>query len=138
MKINKWKTGSEYENSLHKSVLQLIRISCTLTMADPNANKNMFNLPQPVSYPRTGRKILCTTSKALQFGITTFPGMKSFPFQNLLPCLFVIGIMDPNNIIHVLWCNVLILPTPSFAKHCVPEHLQKLQASLLYIIYRSK
>jgi hypothetical protein len=42
--------------------------------------------------------------------------------------------MDPNNIIHVLWCNVLILPTPSFTKHCIPEHLQQLQASFTFVV----
>jgi hypothetical protein len=37
--------------------------------------------------------------------------------------------MDPNNIIHVLWYKVLILPTPPFTEHCIPEHLQQVQGS---------
>ena len=105
-------------------------MSCTLLNEDNSPNKNMINLPHPVPDPCTGRVIFCTASKALQFWITTFPSMKSFPFQNLLPCLLIICIMDPNNIIHVLWCNVLILPTPPFTKHCIPEHLQQVQGSV--------
>jgi hypothetical protein len=41
--------------------------------------------------------------------------------------------MDPNNMIHNLWFYVLILPTPSFTEHRIPEHLQQLQCHLLLL-----
>ena len=45
--------------------------------------------------------------------------MKGFPFQNLLPSLLVILVVNPNDIIHVFLTNILILPFPPRKEHLV-------------------
>ena len=41
------------------------------------------------------------------------PGMQSFPFENFLPCLLVVCIVDVDNISHVLRLQILLLPSPT-------------------------
>lgn len=40
------------------------------------------------------------------------PSMKSFPFQNLLPSLLVILVVNLNNVGHVFTCYVIVFPPP--------------------------
>ncbi len=43
--------------------------------------------------------------------------------SNLLPSLFIVGIVDFDYIIHVLGRQVRFLPAPTLSKHGIPEHL---------------
>jgi len=38
--------------------------------------------------------------------------MEGFPFQNLLPCLFIIRIMNQNDVLHIIWIRFIFFPPP--------------------------
>lgn len=45
--------------------------------------------------------------------------MKGFPFQNLLPSLLIILIVNSNDIVHIFLTNIIILPLPPKKEHVV-------------------
>lgn len=84
---------------------------------------NAWHLPQPSANARPRTELGGFSAKAFQLRIAAFSGMECFPLEHFLPGLFVVGVMDLDDVRHVLLFDVLVLPAPALAQHGIPEHL---------------
>lgn len=82
-----------------------------------------LNLPQPSTNHSARTELGGLSADTLQLRIAAFARVQRLPLQDFLPRLFVVGVVDLNDVRHVLLLDVLVLPATALAQHRVPGHL---------------